>query len=626
MDNIETNFEIIKLNAYTTPKILEDKSKEFIQYLVKDDSLANKEASYSYYDYLDNRYNESTTNKALINQISRLIYGKGLDALDSNVKPEQFAEALNLLPKKEIKRLVLDRKKYGFGALQIQYKNKYVSRISHIPSNKLLSGKKNDKNKVVSWWYCDDWQDDKLEPTELPLFNTTNNSKTEVYIFSPYSSGDDYYSYPDYSGALGYAYLEERITEYLINDVDNGFSGTKVINFNNGIPQREKREQIKNQTKNKLIGSTGDRVIISFNKGEENKTTVDSIPLDNAPEHYKFLAEECESKILKGHNAPAWLLGANNGGQGLGSNADEIKNQMTVFDNFVIKPYQEEIIDGLEEILAVNGINIKLYFKTIQPLEFIGLEVDVDSETVEEETGIKKENQLNKIHLCNVKLSKDYDELIDFKIAEDLIALADDDLEGWELIDEKEVDYDNEEELDAFIEKENKAHRDRNSKKTLLQKIKLAVSTGVARPQAKSEQDIEKEDALYKVRYVYSPNKVGANSRAFCKAMVRASKMYRKEDIVALENKVVNAGFGEKGSDMYSIWFYKGGALCNHYWKRQTYRFTGRGKEGGDVTNPNAKKVAGFGNNNPREVATKPKNMKYEGFVSAESRKRFLGY
>jgi len=53
--------------------------------------------------------------------------------------------------------------------------------------------------------------------------------------------------------------------------------------------------------------------------------------------------------------------------------------------------------------------------------------------------------------------------------------------------------------------------------------------------------------------------------------MIKAGRVYRKEDIIAAGDRVVNPGFGPNGSNTNSIWFYKGGARCFHFWKRQTY-------------------------------------------------------
>ncbi len=63
------------------------------------------------------------------------------------------------------------------------------------------------------------------------------------------------------------------------------------------------------------------------------------------------------------------------------------KCQSILFDNMVIKPLQEELLDAFDTILAYNGISLKLFFKTLQPLEFTDLENAQTEEQVAEETG-----------------------------------------------------------------------------------------------------------------------------------------------------------------------------------------------------------------------------------------------
>ena len=87
----------------------------------------------------------------------------------------------------------------------------------------------------------------------------------------------------------------------------------------------------------------------------------------------------------------------------------------------VIKPMQELLTDAFDEILAYNGISLNLYFKTLKPLEFVEIGVQVGTEELEEETG--------------VELSKD-------EAAAELIALGEDAHPDWLLLDQYEVDYD----------------------------------------------------------------------------------------------------------------------------------------------------------------------------------------
>jgi hypothetical protein len=100
------------------------------------------------------------------------------------------------------------------------------------------------------------------------------------------------------------------------------------------------------------------------------------------------------------------------------------------------------------------------------------------------------------------------------------------------------------------------------------------------KPAAKSTEDTR--TGLYKVRYAYSPPRTQSDSRQFCKAMVSRSQngmVYRKEDIIKMQAAGVNAEFSARGESSYSIWLYKGGVNCHHFWNRRVY-FRRRDPEG----------------------------------------------
>ena len=103
------------------------------------------------------------------------------------------------------------------------------------------------------------------------------------------------------------------------------------------------------------------------------------------------------------------------------------------------------------------------------------------------------------------------------------------------------------------------------------------VRTGRANPNVRSEQDgLNKAgDEFFKVRYVYTKNNSlsqEGETRSFCKLMSATKKVYRKEDILRMSNIAVNPGWGPRGANTYSIWLYKGGGNCHHYWKRQIFQ------------------------------------------------------
>jgi hypothetical protein len=574
-------FHIVNLSAYTSPQINESKKGDFVEY----------GSDNNYFNFLIERYLYSNTNNAIIAGISNMIYGKGIDALDSNKKPDEYAKMISLIKPLSLKKVGLERKLLGMAAIQVGYDKGNVVFIDHFPMHTLRAEKCNDKGEIEAWYYHPDWSKKKPndEVKRIPAFGFGNKKDVEIFVLKPYVSGYHYYTPIDYSGALPYAKLEEEISDYLINDVQNGFSGTKIINFNNGIPPEEKREEIANDVKRKVTGAKGQKTIVSFSNNKEQATEVIDIPLNDAPAHYEYLSKECFEKLVVGHRVTSpMLLGIRDTGGGFSNNADEIKTATLLFDNIVIKPYQLEIIEALNEILAVNNIKLKLYFKTIQPLEFVDA-TGMNAETTEEETG--------------VKLSAHTDPNIALSLIEKGEVLGDE----WVLIDETEVDVDSELELDAEIEALN------NKKKpSLLQKLASSIT---GRPNAKSDQDKNIDGVRFITRYKYSGEQTG--EREFCKSMLSANKLYRKEDIETTNSNVVNPGQGHDGAS-YNLFLFKGGVNCKHKWLRQTYVSFDNIKI--DVNNPNATQIStnkaesyGYRVRNPKEVAMKPIDMPNNG-------------
>ena len=585
------NFHVINLAKYEPPQVVESKREDWVTY----------GESNSYFNFLIDRYKNSTTNNAIINNISRLIYGRGLFALDANRKPNEYAQMMALFNQDCLRKLCFELKALGQCAIQVHYDKSHtkILKTYHIPVQLLAPEKCNKDGEIEAYYYSDNWEDiKKFPPKRISAFGFSND-EIEILYIQPYSLGMKYFSYVDYQGALSYALLEEEVSNYLINEVQNSFSGTKIVNFSNGIPTPEMQDEISQQVLGKLTGSKGRKVIVSFNDNVENKTTVEDIPLNDAPEHYTYLSEECLRKIMLGHNVTSPLLFGIASGNGFSSNADELRNSSILFDNMVIKPFQDLLIASLDKILAFNGISLKLAFRTLQPLEFTDLENVQTEEQAAEETG--------------TMLSKDS------VIAQALIDLGEDAQENWVLIDDYEVDYEQEDEADKEIEALNKP------KQSLLSKLVNLVSTGTANPRAKSEQDEVIEGIKFITRYSYD-GEIRENSREFCKKMISANKLYRKEDILRMSNQVVNEGWGPEGIDLYSIWLYKGGGSCHHLWRRKTFVAFDE-KTGIDPLSPKAKTIsttkaekAGYRIRNNNLVAMRPKDMPYEGFLPTNKR------
>jgi hypothetical protein len=575
------------MNSYVRPEIKEVANKGWVEY--GDDN--------NYFQYLIDRYNGSPTNNAIINGIIDMVYGKGLGATDASRKPDEYAMMMSLFSKQTVSRVCSDFKMMGNAAFQVIYNQDHskIVKVEHIPVETLRAERANEKGDIPAYYYAKSWDAVKArkeEPVRIDAFGMSTNGIEILYI-KPYKAGYYYYAPTDYQGSLPYADLEEEVANYHINNIKNGLAPSMLVNFNNGIPTEEDQTLIERRIADKFSGSSNaGRFILAFNDNKELAATIEPVQLSDASDQYQFLSTECTQKIMVGHRVTSPMLLGIKDNSGLGNNAEELKTASILFDNIVIRPLQEMILDAIEQILSFNQATLNIYFKTLQPLEFKE-EIVAPTDVVEESTGIEDSSFSLSSDATDAQLEEVFDRLAEFGEEEDL--------ENWDLVDERPVDYEQEAYLDSLL--------------------KLA-KTGEAFPNAKSEQDgVSKDGRKYKIRYAYAPNSAKSNSRDFCKKMVNAKKVYRKEDIERMGKQEVNAGFGPRGAANYDIWLYKGGARCHHFWMRKTYLAKAEGVTP-DAKNPNAdisvnqaRKAGVDLPKNDKKVATRPVDMPNEGFL-----------
>ncbi len=518
----------INLGTYTSPEIVEEQNNDFVKY----------GADNNYFGFLNDLFNGSPTNSAAINGIAQLIAGRGVDALDSNQKPNEYATMKKLFTDECLSRLAIDLKLFGQASLQVIYNADHskVVQAEHYPVETLRAEKcSSESGDIEAYYYSPDWSKVKNgdELKRIPAFGFSNEDIEILYI-KPYKSGYYYYSPVDYQGATQYIEMESEISNFHLNSLLNGMAPSMLMNMNSGIPDEDTQREIENKIYQKYTGtSNAGRIILAFNNNADEQATVETIQLSDAHQQYQFLSEESSQKIIIGHRITSPLLLGINKSTGFSSNSDELRQASILFDNTVIVPFQDLILKAFDSILAYNEMSLKLYIKTLQPLEFVDLTNANSAEEVEEQTGQKRDFSDERPKLTDEIAKALLDRLESLGEEEDL--------DDWELIDSTPAN-----EYDDNIH-------------SALSLASVVSST----PSQTSEQDT----SILKVRYAY----MGSNNpeREFCKKMWAAKKIYRKEDLDKQSSD--NSELSPSGSSTYNIWLYKGGVNCKHYWERRTY-------------------------------------------------------
>ena len=668
----------INLETSTAPIVQEVRGRDYIEYGTED--WRNL-----YPQFLIDLYYNSSTHAAIINATAEMIAGEDLIAeeedtnLESYVKLKKFLRHANSNESlhQVIKKVAFDFKLQGAYALHIVWNRERteIAEVYHVPVERVRAGRPNAMGKVDTYYISADWANTRTnKPYPVAAFNVNDRTSGSQLLYTgAYSPNMDCYHTPDYIAANNWCLVDQKVAEFHLNNIENGFSGSYFVSFANGIPTQEERRQIEQSLVEKFTGaSNSGKFILTFSDDKTRTPEITPISVSDADKQYLALQELLVQNILTGHRVTSPMLMGIKSDTGLGSNVDELNAAGNFYLNTVVKPFQLHILNTLQTLFSVNNMDLPVQFVQLKPItvEFTSEDLKgvMTEDEIREEVGLKP--------LADVEVREDLKEefakvgMIDGKPVFDTIEEAEahaktigcegyheHDLEG-KTVYMPCKDHSSATELSNFIEKfgedlpegfeliqEEKVedeHLDFDFEEVLNElmgeKVELA-STGRAIPSRKSEQDglSKKSFDYFRVRYVYANdnflvNKTG-ETRNFCKQMMGAKKLYRKEDIQAMSNKVVNdyyyskrqkrnIGWGPKGALKYDVLKYKGGGNCSHFWLRQIFKTTiGESKttkiEDADMIGYTKAKSEGFtAKKNDKLVAKPPKRMKNKGFLT----------
>ena len=338
-------------------------------------------------------YKNSSTLNALVNSISAWIYGGGLDADDKSNNIEEWTSLQKLINqqigKNDVQLMCMDLKLHGGFYLSVSYSldRESITEIEVLPFETMRAGHTNDEGEVTTYYHSYNWEDGRrAKYTELPAFNPKHKDiyPNQVMCVKMNSVGSYYYPKPDWIGSWNYAELEANISQFHLSNIEHGLAPSFVINFANGIPAREKREEIKRTIEAELAGSRNSgKFLCTFSDGRDTTPEITPVPLSDADKQFQFLSEECQKKIMVSNRVVSpRLFGIIDGG-GLGNNAEELQTASALFEQTVIEPFRDVILDALKMILAESGMTLDLFFK---PFDLFKTEfADTEAEVINEE-------------------------------------------------------------------------------------------------------------------------------------------------------------------------------------------------------------------------------------------------
>ena len=183
----------------------------------------------------------------------------------------------------------------------------------------------------------------------LDLFNPEDKTQmSSVFYYS--NSKYTHYPIPMYEAAITACEIEKSIDEYHLNNINNGFVGSVIVNLNNGTPDDEIKEEIEREFNEKFTGKeNAGRVVISYNDDKEHGATIEKIDNEDFSERYSALAARSKQAIFTSFRMTPTLAGIPTENNGF--SAEQYAEQYALFYTTVIRPVQKLIVNKLKYIL-----------------------------------------------------------------------------------------------------------------------------------------------------------------------------------------------------------------------------------------------------------------------------------
>lgn len=307
-----------------------------------------------YPQYLYGLFNDVSTLKTIVMGTADYVCGNDVVCAkqgfekEINKKGDTIRELVNLIAR--------DYLIYGGFAIQV-IRNRIgdISELYYIDFRNIRSSKKNDL-----FFYSEEYGKKYARTNKTIVYPKFVPEAREIASSIIYVSNDKSKTYPTprYSGALKACEIERMIDEYHLSSLENGFYGSYLFNFANGIPNDEQKAEIEKNVNEKFAGaSNAGRILLNFSNGKDNALTVERLDTVDFGSKYEATAKRSREQIFVSFQAVPSLFGLMTESKGFST--EEFEQAFKLYNRTVVKPIQKVIVDTFKKVLGGDYLAIE---------------------------------------------------------------------------------------------------------------------------------------------------------------------------------------------------------------------------------------------------------------------------
>lgn len=348
---MENNYKHIVLHFDTAqkPVFVENKTKGWVTFGVNND----------YPKYLLDLFSESPKHGGIVKTKCVYSYGKGFETPGQANGTETWNDIL--------RKVVKDDELYrGFYFQIIWNREKKIKDIYHLEFHKVRTNA--DKTE---FYVKNDWSNNREKERVYPAFNVNNPVGAQIFYYKEYNPLSEHYPVPSYFQGLNMICADIEVSRSLLGNAKQGFSGSKLINLNNGDPINEEHKgEVEKGLLKKFTGSEGKRVVIMFNKSKDNAAEILDLGASMlTKEDFTNVNNLIQSEILTTHQVTSPVLFGISTPGALGQR-NELRDAFELFSKTYVSDRQQVIEEIITKFRNLKGEVGEFKIQPIEPLKF----------------------------------------------------------------------------------------------------------------------------------------------------------------------------------------------------------------------------------------------------------------
>jgi hypothetical protein len=306
-----------------------------------------------YPEMLNQMYYSSPLHGAIVDFKTNAVIGGGFalktDLLTTVEKLElyTFERKINLkhIVKAITKQLIIHNRVY----FKICYgPNKKITKIINISPEKVRVGR---DRKL--YFLCDDWSR-RIGIQEIKPYHIANTDYEQLYCYEIKSIGQDYYSLPQYTSCLNFAFLSGELSYFAKSNIQNSVFPSFAMMFPKR-PQSEEEKHMIKETIDRMKGAANaGKAVAFFANSAEQLPKIEAMPTNGNDSLFQEASQLNTEQICFAHTIDPILMGVRTTGA-LGGGAD-IKQAYVIFEKNVVMELRSCVEHIFNELLTISKI------------------------------------------------------------------------------------------------------------------------------------------------------------------------------------------------------------------------------------------------------------------------------